>query len=96
MEKSYKGETTFIAFKVMRRDLVKSTSSFIDDIPVRNGRETVAIITERIRKESIRLGFIEEDESFVEEGPIISLAEAEKNTDLLTRLTHNIKSFIWL
>jgi hypothetical protein len=55
----------------MRKDLVKSTSSFIDDLPVRNGRETVAIITERIRKESMRLGFIDENENFVEEEPII-------------------------
>ncbi|KAH8917456.1 hypothetical protein BT69DRAFT_1286632 [Atractiella rhizophila] len=86
------------AFKAMRKDLIRiaATGSFFantknsalpmypEDEPGKTGKDSVGLLVEKIQKECIRVGGTsEEDKEFVVEKDII-------------RITHNLKSYIWL
>ncbi|BGP53922.1 hypothetical protein JCM8202v2_001494 [Rhodotorula sphaerocarpa] len=95
-------ESHFVAFKALRRDAVKVSSSdgSMTELPTRSGvtaRDTVAEIVARIQEECVKVGGASPDEKdFVVEQDIISLAESRAATSIVDRLSHSLYKAIWL
>lgn len=95
-------ESHFVAFKALRRDAVKVSSSdgSMTELPTRSGvtaRDTVAEIVARIQEECVKAGSVEPDgKDFVVEQDIISLAESRAATSIVDRLSHSLYKAIWL
>ncbi|GAA5978009.1 hypothetical protein JCM10908_004193 [Rhodotorula pacifica] len=97
-------ETHFVAFKALRKDAVKVTSSDGSAVEVpRQGanagetaKEVVHAIAKRIEEECTKIGSVTESADFIVEKDIISVAESKAATSIVDRLSHSLYKAIWL
>lgn len=88
---SHTEETREIAFKAVRKDLVRDLDQIASPTTV-TSRVQVLDIVDHIKQACEEVGATTpEDEAFVEESPIISLAEAKAQVSLLDRLNYELK-----
>ena len=91
-------ELKILAFKALPSKTVSPPTARDDgEAPELSEKETVRIVCEEIAR-SVRAaggGIGEGGGDVVEEGAIISLAEARKSTGLLEQLGHSLKKLVW-
>ncbi|BGP13974.1 hypothetical protein JCM10213v2_001912 [Rhodosporidiobolus nylandii] len=98
-------ETHYFAFKALRRDAVKISSSSgssqvldargtTDDVEGKTAKDLVLSIVRRIREEAEKHGAV--DEGWEIEKDVISLAEAKGQTSIVDRLKNDLYRAIWL
>lgn len=84
--------TLEIAFKAVRKDFVRDLDHIASPPTPMTSRVQVLDIVDHIRQACEETGATTpEDTTFVEEAPIISLAEAKTQVSLLDRLNYELK-----